>query len=112
MALTSVLPFQAGYFACSASHAAGAARARPARRSAPPPRPPPPIARLRARVLEQPADPVLSPVLPPVLPPVLSWKLRKFSNRFPSIMGTDSSVAAEQVRSSGLTAPEAKRSEA
>ena len=27
MALTSVLPFQAGYFACSASHPAGAALA-------------------------------------------------------------------------------------
>src|ERR1700722_9511742 len=99
MALTSVLPFQAGYFACSASHAAGAARARPARLNAT--RHPPPIARLGARVLERPADPVLSPVLPPVL----SWKLRKFSNRFPSIMGTDSSVAAEQARSAGVTCP-------
>src|SRR5450631_3402727 len=102
MALTSVLPFQAGYFACSASHAAGAAWAWPARLSAS--RHAPPIARLRARVLERPADPVLSPVL--------SWKLRKFSNRFPSIMGTDSSVADEQVRSPRLTAPKARRSEA
>src|ERR1700722_4333189 len=99
MALTSVLPFQAGYFACSASHAAGDAWAWPARLSAT--RHAPPIARLRARLWERPADPVLSPVLPPVV----SWKLGKFSNRFPSIMGTGSSVVAEQARSAGLTCP-------